>query len=111
MTTWGNFVVSTERMTSWLSADAGPAPAARAVGVDGRDRAVVARGHGLEHVKGLTAADLTDDDAVGPHTEAVAHEVADRDLTAALDVRRAGLHREDVVLVELELLGVLDGDD
>ena len=39
------------------------------------------------------------------------HEVADGDLAGALDVRRPGLHAEHVALVELELLGVLDGDD
>ena len=82
-----------------------------AVGVDRGDRAVVAGVHGLEHVERLARTTLTDDDAVGAHPEAVLHEVADRDLALALDVRRAGLEREHVVLVELELLGVLDGDD
>ena len=84
---------------------------ARAVGVDRGDRAVVAGVHGLEHVEGLAATALADDDAVGPHAQAVADEVADGDLALALDVRRAGLQGEHVVLVELELLGVLDGDD
>src|SRR5205085_8330391 len=51
------------------------------------------------------------DDAVRSHTEGVAHQVADRDLAAAFDVRRTGFHRQYVVLVELELLGILDGDD
>src|SRR5690606_7558607 len=36
-----------------------------AVGVDGGEGAVVAGGHRLEHVEGLAAADLADDDAVG----------------------------------------------
>ena len=67
--------------------------------------------HGLEHVEGLAATDLTDDDAVGTHTQRVAHQVADLDLALALDVGRAGFERQHVVLVELELLGVLDGDD
>ena len=56
-------------------------------------------------------AALADHDAVGAHAQGVLDEVADGDLAPALDVRRAGLHREHVVLVELELLGVLDGDD
>jgi hypothetical protein len=34
-----------------------------------------------------------------------------RDLAATFDVGRPGLHAQDVVLVHLELLGVLDGDD
>ena len=67
--------------------------------------------HGLEHVEGLAATNLTDDDAVGSHTQGVAHEVADRHLALALDVRRARFEREHVLLVELELLGVLHGHD
>src|SRR4029079_14048319 len=81
------------------------------VRVDGGDRAVVTRVHGLQHVQRLTATDLTDDDAVGTHTQRVAHEVADLDLALALDVGRARFHPEHVLLVELELLGVLDGHD
>ena len=50
---------------------------ARRVGVDRRQRAVVAGVHGLEHVERLGAADLADDDAVGPHAQRVAHQVAD----------------------------------
>ena len=83
----------------------------RGVGVQRRDRAVVAGVHGLEHVEGGGVADLTDDDAVGAHAQRVADQVADRDLALALDVRRAGLEPEHVVLVQPELGGVLDGDD
>src|SRR5204862_2105883 len=70
-----------------------------------------ARVHGLEHVEGLATADLTDHDAVGSHTQRVPDEVANGDLTATFDVRGTGFHRQHVVLVELKLLGVLDGDD
>ena len=84
---------------------------ARAVGVDGGHRAVVAGVHGLEHVEGLAGAALADHDAVGAHAQAVLDEVADRDLAATFDVGRPGLQREHVLLVELELLRVLDGDD
>ena len=83
----------------------------RRVGVHGRQRAVVAGVHGLQHVEGLAAADLADDDAVGPHAQRVAHQVADGDAAAALDVRRTGLEADEVLLVELELGRVLDGDD
>ena len=55
--------------------------------------------------------DLTDDDPVRPHTEAVADELADGDRAATLDVRRARLESKHVLLVELELSGILDGDD
>ena len=43
---------------------------ARGVGVHGRDGAVVAGVHGLEHVERGAVTDLTDDDAVGAHTQA-----------------------------------------
>ena len=45
---------------------------AGAVGVDGGERAVVAGVHGLEHVEGLAATALPDDDPVGPHAQGVA---------------------------------------
>ena len=44
---------------------------ARGVRVDGRERAVVAGVHRLEHVERLGAADLADDDPVGPHAQAL----------------------------------------
>src|SRR3546814_8890120 len=69
---------------------------AGAVGVDGRHRAVVARVHGLEHVEGLAATALPHHYAVGTHAEAVLHEVADGDLTGALDVRGARLHAQQL---------------
>src|SRR5262245_29784881 len=81
---------------------------ARAVGVAGRHRAVVARVHRLEHVQRLTGAALSDDDAVGPHPEGVPDELADRDRTLAFDVRRARLERHDMLLAKLELGRVLD---
>ena len=84
---------------------------ARRVGVDGADRAVVAGVHRLEHVERRGVADLADDDAVGAHAQRVADQVADLDLALALDVRRAGLEPQHVLLVELELGGVLDRDD
>ena len=84
---------------------------ARRVRVDGRQRAVVAGVHRLEHVERLGAADLADDDPVGPHAERVADQVADADLALALDVRRARLERDDVPLLQLQLGRVLDRDD
>ncbi len=71
----------------------------------------MARVHRLEHVERLRAADLADDDAVGAHAQCVAHELADADLALALDVRRARLERDHVLLLELELGRVLDRDD
>ena len=84
---------------------------ARGVGVHRGDRPVVAGVHRLEHVERGAVTDLTDDDAVGAHTQRVLHQVADLDLAATLDVRRARLEPQHVLLVQLELGGVLDGDD
>src|SRR5438093_287644 len=84
---------------------------ARTVGVTGGHRAVMARVHGLEHVEGLARTALADDDAVGPHAQGVPHELADGDGAPTLDVRRPRLERDDVLLAELELGGVLDRDD
>ena len=47
---------------------------ARRVGVDRRQRAVVAGVHRLQHVERLGAAHLADDDAVGAHAQRVDHE-------------------------------------
>ena len=42
------------------------------VGVQRAHRAVVAGVHGLQQVERLGSADFADDDAFGPHTQAVA---------------------------------------
>ena len=75
------------------------------------ERAVVSRIHGLEHVQRFPAPALADDDAVGPHPQRIAHQVPDGDLPLAFDVRRPRLQLDPVLLRELQLGGVLDGDD
>ena len=55
-------------------------------------------------------ADLADDDPIGPHPQGVLHQPPDRDLAAALEVRRARLEPEHVRLAEPQLGGVLDRD-
>ena len=47
--------------------------------MDRGQRALVAGVHRLEHVQGLGAADLADDDAVGTHAQGVPDELADAD--------------------------------
>ncbi len=84
---------------------------ARGVGVNGRHASVMARVHGLQHVQGLGTANLTDEDPVGAHSQAVAKQLPDRELALALHVRWAVLERDDVGVVDLELGRVLDGDD
>ena len=67
--------------------------------------------HGLQEVEGFRSAHLADDDALGPHAQAVAHEVAHGDLALALEVRRTRLEPDHVRLLELQLGRVLAGDD
>src|SRR6476659_576793 len=71
---------------------------ARAVGVAGAHRAVVARVHGLEHVEGFARTALPDDDPVWPHPQGVAHQLPDRDGALALDVGRPRFERDHVLL-------------
>ena len=77
-----------------------PERVTRRVRVRGRERTIVSRVHRLEHVEGLTAADLTDDDPIRSHPERVANQISDRDLAATLDGRRSGLKTDHVGLRE-----------
>ena len=81
------------------------------VGVDRAERAVVARVHGLQHVDGLAAAHLAQDDPVGAHAQGVLHQVAHGDVALAFQVGRPRFQPHHVGLLELQLGGVLDGDD
>src|SRR5690606_28785190 len=84
---------------------------ARAVGVQRAHRAVVAGVHGLQQVERLRSAHLADDDPLGTHAQAVAHQVAHGDLALALKVGRPGLQPDDVRLLQLQFGRVLAGDD
>ena len=90
--------------------DAGQA-FARAVGVDRAHRAVVAGVHRLQQVEDLRSAHLADDDALGPHAQAVLDEVAHGDLALAFDVGRAGFETHHMRLLQLQLGRILAGDD
>ena len=83
----------------------------RPVGVERGERSVVPRVHGLEHVQHLVPSDLTDHDPVGPHAERVPNQLALRDRSLPLDVGGPRLQAHHVRLLELELRGILDGDD
>ena len=75
-------------------------------------RAVVASVHRLQHVEGLLAAHLTDDDAVRPHAQRVLQQVALRDrLPAVRAVIRARLQPHHVRLAQRQLGRVFDRDD
>jgi len=56
-------------------------------------------------------AAFADDDSVGPHAEAVADELADRDRAPPSMFGGRELQGDHVFLAELELGRVLDGDD
>ena len=84
---------------------------ARRVGVNRRHRPFVAGVHRLQHVERLFAAALADDDAIRPHAQRVAHEIALANLALALDVGRAGLQAADMRLLQLQFRRVLDGDE
>src|SRR5207248_1087287 len=62
-------------------------------------------------VAGLDAADVAEEDAVGAHAQAGAHEITNEDVARALGVGRPCLEVDHVRLLELELGRVLDGDD
>ena len=84
---------------------------ARVVGVQRAHRAVVAGVHGLQQVERLGSAHLADDDALRPHAQAVAHQVAHGDLAFAFEVGRPRLQPHHVRLLQLQLGRVLAGDD
>ena len=54
---------------------------------------------------------LADDDPVRPHAQTVFYKIAHGDLALAFQVRRPGLKAHDMWLLELQLGGVLTGDD
>ena len=78
--------------------------------MDRRHAPVVAGVHGLQHVERLGAADLTDQDPIRAHPEAVAKQLPDRQLAFAFDVGRPVLQGDDVRVVDLQLGGVFDRD-
>jgi hypothetical protein len=81
---------------------------ARRVGVDGRERPVVAGVEGGQEIERLWSADLADHDPVGAHPQRVPQEVADRHLAAPLDPGGSALQPHHVGLLEAQLGGVLD---
>ena len=79
--------------------------------MDRGQRPVVTGIHRLQHVERFLAADLANDDAIGPHTEGVDDQLPLADGALAFDVRRTRLEPRDVLLLQLQLGGVLDRDD
>src|SRR3989449_2785229 len=71
------------------------------VGVQGRQRTVMAGVHGLQHVDRLWTPDLADDDAIRPHAQRVDQELALRHLPLTLDVDAACLEAYHMRLPQL----------
>ena len=67
--------------------------------------------HRLQHVQRLFAAHLTDDDAVGTHTQGVDHELALLDGALAFHVGRTRFQARHVFLPQLQFRRVFDRDD
>ncbi len=107
-------------MTIWIAADRDVAPGhgdhdfksrqgiAGGVGVNGGHRTVVAGVHRLEHVQGFTGSHFADDDAIGPHTQTVLHQIALGDFAFAFDVLRARFQSNHVRLLQLKFGRVFD---
>ena len=58
--------------------------------------------HGLQHIESLTGADFAHDDAIRPHAQGVAHQIALRDFATSLDIGRSRLKAADMGLLHLQ---------
>ena len=74
-------------------------------------RAVMAGVHRLQQVECFGSAHLADDDPLRAHTQAVAHQIAHRDLAFAFQVRRPSFQPHHMRLLQLQFGGVFAGDD
>jgi len=79
--------------------------------MDSGERAIMAGIHRLQHVQGFAAANLTNDDAVGSHSQGIFDQMSDRDLPRSVGIRRFRLQPNSMNLMEVELGRVLDGYD
>ncbi|MNT19179.1 hypothetical protein D3C72_1544280 [compost metagenome] len=79
--------------------------------MQGRQRALVARIHGRQHVKRFGAPALSYNNAVGPHAQRIAHKFAYGDMPPALLIGGARFQRHQMIVIQPQLGGVLNGDD
>jgi hypothetical protein len=84
---------------------------ARRVGVNRRETTVVARVHGLQHVQGFLAADLSHHNPVRPHTQAIHQELSLSDGAVAFQIGGPCLQPGNVWLFQLKLGGILNRHD
>jgi hypothetical protein len=64
--------------------------------------------HRLEHIQGFFAANLSNDDSIRTHPEAVPDKIPLKDPTLALDIGRTCLQPDHMLLLELKLGRVLN---
>ena len=67
----------------------------------------MARVHGRQQGRTLGATDFTDDDAVGPHTQAGFEAVVHVNFRRAVGTLSPGLHAQPVIVVDLQFSRVL----
>ena len=79
--------------------------------MDSRPSAAVAGVERLQHYQQLWASHLADRDSVGPHTQSLAQQLIQANLTRTFDVRLAGLEGNEVPHIETNLGDIFNGDD
>ena len=67
--------------------------------------------HRLQHIKSFPAPDLPDDDPIRAHAQGIDHQFPDGKLPFTFNICRAAFQSDQVVLLQLQLSGILDGDD
>jgi hypothetical protein len=71
----------------------------------------MARVHGLEHIHYLGSPDLSDDDSVRSHSQAVPHQIPLGDLSPSFDIGGPRFQTDDVFLLQLKFSRVLNRND
>ena len=67
--------------------------------------------HGLQHVENFLAAHLADHDPVGPHPQAVDHQLPRLNCALAIRIGGPGFQPDDVALLQVQFRRVLNCDD
>ena len=80
----------------------------RRIGVNCRERPIVARIHGLQHIEGFLSAYLADDYAVWTHSQRVYDQLPLLNGALAFDVGAPCFQSHDMLLMQLQFRRVLD---
>ena len=81
------------------------------VGMAGRQRSVMARVHGLQHIQRFGSAAFPHDDPVGTHTQSIDHQIPNGDPPLPFDVRRPGFQGNQILMGKFKFGGILHSDD